>query len=123
MDPQTWIGAGGNRSRLGGIRQQVEPCGGHLGSAGVVNAGEQHRLHDADSSERGTTTCPADRGSDGTSHRNRMVAVAAPAAWATTNAGTSAGRMPAKVSVDARATVTTGFANDVDAVNQYAAAM
>ena len=31
--------------------------------------------------------------------------------------------MPANVSVSARASVTAGFANDVDAVNQYAAAM
>jgi hypothetical protein len=30
----------------------------------------------------------------------------------------SAGRMPANVSVNARASVTAGFANDVDAVNQ-----
>jgi len=31
--------------------------------------------------------------------------------------------MPLKVSVAARARVTAGFANDVDAVNQYAAVM
>jgi hypothetical protein len=31
--------------------------------------------------------------------------------------------MPAKVSENARAMVTAGFANDVDAVNQYAAVM
>ena len=39
------------------------------------------------------------------------------------NAGTSGGRMPVKVSVIARAMVTAGFANDVEAVNQYAAVM
>ena len=39
------------------------------------------------------------------------------------NAGTSAGRMPAKVSVAARASVTAGLANEVEAVNQYAAIM
>ena len=39
------------------------------------------------------------------------------------NAGTSAGRIPANVSVIARAIVTAGFANDVDAVNQYAPVM
>ena len=33
------------------------------------------------------------------------------------------GRMPAKVSVAERARVTAGLANDVDAVNQYAALM
>jgi hypothetical protein len=35
--------------------------------------------------------------------------------------GASAGRMPAKVSLAARARVTAGFANEVDEVNQYAA--
>jgi hypothetical protein len=39
------------------------------------------------------------------------------------NAGASAGRIPAKVSVAERASVTAGLANDVDAVNQYAAVM
>jgi hypothetical protein len=33
-------------------------------------------------------------------------------------AGTSAGRIPAKVSLAARARVTAGFANEVEAVNQ-----
>src|SRR3989442_9194110 len=37
--------------------------------------------------------------------------------------GASAGRIPAKVSVAARASVTAGLANEVEAVNQYAAAM
>ena len=32
--------------------------------------------------------------------------------------GASAGRMPANVSLAARASVTAGLANDVDAVNQ-----
>ena len=36
-------------------------------------------------------------------------------------AGTSTGRTPAKVSLADRASVTAGLANDVDAVNQYAA--
>src|SRR5262245_11466983 len=35
----------------------------------------------------------------------------------------SAGRMPANVFVSPRAIVTAGFANDVDAVNQYADVM
>jgi hypothetical protein len=39
------------------------------------------------------------------------------------NHGTSLGRMPAKVSLRQRAIVTAGFANEVDAVNQYAAVM
>ena len=37
--------------------------------------------------------------------------------------GASTGRMPANVSLAARASVTAGFAKDVDAVNQYAAVM
>jgi hypothetical protein len=39
------------------------------------------------------------------------------------NAGTSNGLIPANVSVADRASVTAGFANDVEAVNQYAAVM
>ena len=39
------------------------------------------------------------------------------------NPGASDGRIPAIVSLAARARVTAGFANDVDAVNQYAAVM
>ena len=108
---------------LVGSDNEIEPCGSHLGAAGIVDAREEHRVHDADISDRGITTRSADRGSDGTSHRNRSVAAAAPASCAPMNPGTSAGRMPANVSVSARATVTAGFANDVDAVNQYAAAM
>ena len=43
---------------------------------------------------------------------------AAPINWAATNAGTSAGRMPAKVSDRLRATVIAGLAKLVDEVNQ-----
>ena len=39
------------------------------------------------------------------------------------NSGTSAGRIPANVSDNDLAMVTAGLANDVDAVNQYAAVM
>ena len=46
---------------------------------------------------------------------------AAPMSWAMTNAGTEAGAMPAKVSLKIRPTVTAGFANEVEDVNQYAA--
>lgn len=53
----------------------------------------------------------------GTSHENVSPPAAAPIACATRKAPTSAGRMPAKVSLNARAMVTAGFANDVDAVN------
>jgi hypothetical protein len=38
-------------------------------------------------------------------------------------AGASTGLMPANVSLTDRASVTAGFANDVDAVNQQAAVM
>ena len=39
------------------------------------------------------------------------------------NQGTSMGRMPANVSLRHLATVTAGFANEVEAVNQQAAVM
>src|SRR6185295_5494925 len=67
---------------------------------------------------RGRTTSGADRGSAGTSHRKRAVAAAAPRSCATMNPGASAGRIPANVSEAARASVTAGLANDVEAVNQ-----
>ena len=60
-------------------------------------------------------------GSGGSSHRTTATASAPPMACATMNPGTSTGRIPANESLTARASVTAGFANDVDAVNQYAA--
>ena len=42
----------------------------------------------------------------------------APASCATINIGTSAGAIPEKLLVSARATVTAGLAKDVEAVNQ-----
>lgn len=59
----------------------------------------------------------------GTSHLNRNVAPMAPAICATMKPATSPGLMPANVSLKQRAIVTAGFANDVEAVNQYAEAM
>ena len=59
----------------------------------------------------------------GTNQLNTSVAANAPSNCATTNPVTSAGRIPAKVSLIERAMVTAGFANDVDAVNQYADVM
>ncbi len=59
----------------------------------------------------------------GSSQRNIIVAVYAPANWATMNHGTSRGRMPANVSLRQRAMVTAGLAKEVDEVNQYAAVM
>lgn len=67
---------------------------------------------------RGTITSCAAAGKVGTSHQNKTVAANAPKAWAATNAGTSAGRMPANVLGNARAMVSAGFAKDVEAVNQ-----
>src|SRR6266567_1147829 len=55
--------------------------------------------------------------------RKRNVAATPPANCASTNGKTSAGRIPENVSLSDLAIVTAGFANDVDAVNQYAAMM
>ena len=62
-------------------------------------------------------------GSAGASQRNSRVAAEAPSSWATMKAGASAGRIPANVSLAARASVTAGLAKDVLAVNQYPATM
>ena len=69
----------------------------------------------------GTTTRSATGGKDWVSHWNSHVAASAPASWATMNNGTSPGLIPANVSVNALAIVTTGLAKEVEAVNQYAA--
>ena len=42
----------------------------------------------------------------------------APRSWAAMKAGTFSGAIPAKLDVNARATVTAGLAKDVEAVNQ-----
>src|SRR6202035_6197699 len=68
-------------------------------------------------------TASADRGSVGTSQRKRTVAAHAPTACASKNTGTSCGRIPANVFVAILASVTAGFAKEVEAVNQYAAVM
>jgi len=49
---------------------------------------------------------------------NLIVARAAPRIWATTKPGTSAGRIPAKVSLADLAIVTAGSAKEVEDVNQ-----
>jgi len=51
------------------------------------------------------------------------VAAGVPAIYATMNRGTSAGRMPAKVSDRERATATAGSAKEGDDLNLYAAVM
>src|SRR5207245_696084 len=52
------------------------------------------------------TTIALDRAAGGTSQRNSAVAAPAPRSCARMNAGTSAGRIPAKVSLAERASVT-----------------
>ena len=71
----------------------------------------------------GKTTSFASEESDGTSQRKRIVAAEAHRNCAATKPGVSPGRIPANVSVNARASVTAGLAKEVEAVNQYAPAM
>src|SRR4029453_13166786 len=59
----------------------------------------------------------------GASQRKSAVAATPPIAWPARNPGTTTGRIPAKVSLAARASVTAGLANDVEEVNQYAPVM
>jgi len=66
----------------------------------------------------GTKTFDASFGKDGTNQRNRSVAAAAPHNWAAMNPGASGGRIPAKVSLAHRASVTAGLAKDVEDVYQ-----
>lgn len=58
---------------------------------------------------------------DGISHLKSSVAANAPASCAPTNPAKSVYRMPENVFVTERASVTAGLANEVEAVNQYAA--
>jgi len=89
-----------------------------------MNAQEQdtrlrlRRRQAALSSSLVVTTRFATSGRPGTNQRKRTVAPAAPTIWAITNPGASPGRIPANVSDAARASVTAGFANEVDYVNQ-----
>src|ERR1044072_7294936 len=71
----------------------------------------------------GTRTARASFGSEGSSQRNNAVAKNAPPNCARMKAGASVGLMPANVSLIDLAKVTAGFANEVEAVNQYAAVM
>ena len=119
------LGACRNRLRRFLVGKRVEPGGGYLRASGVVYAGEENSLHTRALSVCGcgTSTCPAVEGKFGASQRNTNVAVNAPAICATTNSGTSTGLMPVNVFVNERASVTAGFANEVEEVNQYAAVM
>src|SRR5439155_21835786 len=107
------------------VGMRVEPRGGYLRASGVVYAGEENSLHTRALSVSGcgTSTWRAVAGRFGASQRNKNVALNAPATCATTNSGTSTGLMPVNVFVNERASVTAGFAKDVEEVNQYAAVM
>src|SRR5262245_64371510 len=61
------------------------------------------------------------RARDGNSAEETIAPTAAPTSCAITNAGTWFIAIPAKVVVKPRASVTAVLANDVEAVNQYAA--
>src|SRR5262249_33120310 len=102
---------------FGGVAQIVEPRCRHLRAAGVVNASEQDGFHATSLDwEAGTTRRAGGAAwtavAFGTSHRNSAVAAPAPISCATMKPGTSAGLMPEKVSVAARASVTAGFAKE-----------
>ncbi len=92
--------------RLPGIVPQ-EPFG-YLASCGVTGAENQNPLLVIHNLEGGA----------GVSQRKSSVAEAAPKTCATRKPGVSAGRIPEKVSVADRASVTAGLANEVDEVNQ-----
>src|SRR5690349_5660804 len=81
----------------------------------ILNHSTGEHLRDRAYSASGFPCCASQR-------RHKAPANAA-ANCAAINGRTSEGRMPAKVSLAALASVTAGFANDVEAVNQYAAAM
>ncbi len=59
-----------------------------------------------------------DRLAGASSQPSSAVAATAPTIWAAMKPGACAGWMPENVSVKARATVTAGLANEVEAVNQ-----
>src|SRR5271154_1947776 len=66
---------------------------------------------------------PCSRAGAGDSHRKSSVDASEPRSCARVNGRISVGRIPANVSLSDLANVTAGLANDVEAVNQYAAAM
>src|SRR6185503_1369762 len=74
------------------------------------------RVRDAQKQHARLVTHVASR-ARGNNHHVSTAASAPPTSCAPTNGPTSASRMPANVFVNERASVTAGFANDVDAVN------
>src|SRR5438067_6206352 len=128
MNALAGLGSCGGRPSLAVVGDGVEERSRHLRAARVVDAGEDDGLHGALSvvtaaAGCGTMMSGATCGSAGTSQRNSNVAAEAPSNWAMMKAGASPGRMPANVLLPVRASVTAGLANDVLAVNQYAATM
>src|SRR5258705_11115864 len=109
MHARARLCARGDRTRPLGIGHRIEQRGRHLRAPRIVNAREDDRRHP--------------RGPAGESQRNNRTADSAPTTCAATNAGTSTRRIPENVPVSARAIVTAGLANDVEAVNQDAAAV
>lgn len=103
------LGARGHRPRFIGICHHVEPARRHLRTTRTVHTREDHLLHAA---------CLA-----GITHRLKRMAAPIATNCAAIKPGTSEGRIPAKVSLKARASVTAGFAKEVEEVNQYAAVM
>jgi hypothetical protein len=87
------------------------------------NSGESKSYYSFDTlpeNSLGATVPPiaAPSGAGGYIQQKSIVAAIAPSTCATIKLGASDGRIPAKVLLAARASVTAGFAKDVDEVNQ-----
>src|SRR5689334_17167841 len=90
------------------IRHRAQQTFRHLTPGGVASAKNQNSFSLAHIVSRGFES----------NHRNKAAATIAPHICAAMKLGASMGLMPAKVSLTERASVTAGFANDVEAVNQ-----
>src|SRR6185295_4414588 len=96
VDPRPGLRPRGNPPGLRRVGDRIEEGRRHLGSAGIMDAGEEEGLHGSS------------WGDGGWSQPKAASARTAPRSWATTNPGTSTGRIPLNVSVKARARVTPG---------------
>src|SRR5499426_29087 len=85
------------------LRQRQPSYRLHVSKSMEISNRCQGALRERAASECGTTTVGATSGSVGTSQRKSTVATAAPSNCAMMNAGASAGRIPANVSVAERA--------------------
>ena len=119
------LGARRDRVCFGFVGEGVKPSCGHLRPASIVNAREEYGFHaDSFSVLAASTAGPRPWCLERAPEIGRAPSLRrAPAICAAMKPGASAGRIPEKVLVSERAKVTAGFANDVDAVNQYAAVM